>query len=262
MEKIVNRVFGGLILLAAGIFLSACGTERSGVEISSVPIAKVYLNGKEMGMTPYKNNNLKTGINEVRLDDGAGKSWEREIKLEDNVSTVISWDFSDETNDNGYILSMEKDGGEGSILVNSIPGGAAVNIGGTLDGYTPIKIDNLETGNKNIVVSYPGYKSVDLIVKIVSGYQLIIDSKLKEESIEAVVNPTPTTSKTMIKIKETETGWLRVRKSDDNNSEEIDRVKPGEEYEMISEESDWYQIKVNETESGWISAKYAEKTSE
>jgi hypothetical protein len=259
-NKIREAIMIGSVL-AAALFLSACGTDRSGVEIISAPIAKVYLNGKEVGMTPYKNNNLKTGVNEIKLDDGAGKSWGREIKLENNVSTVINWDFSDKNQDSGYILSMENNREKGSILVSSIPSGAAVNIEGELKGYTPIKIDNLESGNKNIIIGDSGYKSVDLIVKIVDGYQLIIDSKLKKESVAITVSPTPTVIKTMIKIKETETGWLRVRKSDNNNSEEIDRVKPGEEYEMISEENDWYQIKINDTENGWISTKYAEKIS-
>lgn len=263
MENKTNKIvmISGLIL--SSLFLGACGVDRSGVEIVSSPMAKVYLNGQELGMTPYKNNNLKAGVNKIKLSDNAGDIWEREIKLENNVSTVINWDFSDENS--GYILSMEKSGEKGSLLVNSIPSNAAVSVDGELKGYTPIKIDSLESGDKNVVINYSGYKAVDLIVKMLDGYQLIIDSKLKSENINvgnSSPNPSPIVNKTMVQIKETETGWLRVRKEANNSSVEIGRVKPKEKYEMLSEVKDWYQINLEASGSGWISAKYAEKISE
>lgn len=212
-----------------------------------------------VGMTPYKNNNLKPGINKIKLDDNSGNIWEREIKLENNISTVINWDFSN--NGSGYILSMEKSGGKSSLLVNSIPSNAAVSVEGELKGYTPIKINNLESGDKNVVINYSGHKAVDLIVKILDGYQLIIDSKLKTESIaeKNIVTPSPIINKNSLLIKETETGWLRVRQEANNNSPEIGRVKPKEKYEILSENKDWYQIQFEASASGWISAKYAEK---
>lgn len=94
------------IVFVSSLFLGACGVEKSGVEIVSPPIAKVYLNGKESGMTPYKNNSLKPGNIEIKLEDG-GNSWEREIRLENNVTTVINWNLG-KVDNSGYILSMEK----------------------------------------------------------------------------------------------------------------------------------------------------------
>lgn len=263
MEKKIVKTIMTVSLIAAGLFLGACGVnDRSGVEIVSAPIAKVYLNNKMVGMTPYKNNNLKPGINKIKLDDNSGNIWEREIKLENNISTVINWDFSN--NGSGYILSMEKSGEKSSLLVNSIPSNAAVSVEGELKGYTPMKVNNLESGDKNVVIKYSGYKAVDLIVKILDGYQLIIDSKLKTESgsEKNIVTPSPTINKNSLLIKETETGWLRVRQEANNNSPEIGRVKPKEKYEILSENKDWYQIQFEASASGWISAKYVEKISE
>jgi len=249
-----------MIVLLSALFLGACGVEKSGIEIVSSPIAKVYLNGKESGMTPYKNNSLKPGNVEIKLEDGEN-SWEREIKLENNVTTVINWKL-DKDNNSGYILSMEKSGENGSILINSSPGGAMIFIDGEVKASSPVKIENVGEGDKKISLSYPGYKKVNLIVKMVKNYQIIIDAKLEKEEKEKISNlVTPTPFKqmvAMVKIKETETGWLRVRNLPSSGGIEVGRVKPGESYELIEQNNDWYQIKFD-NKYGWISVKYAEK---
>jgi uncharacterized protein YgiM (DUF1202 family) len=68
------------------------------------------------------------------------------------------------------------------------------------------------------------------------------------------------TQTTMITIKETETGWLRVRESANGSSTEVAKVKPGEKYKMLAEVTDWYQIDLGNGKTGWVSAKYAEKS--
>lgn len=250
-----------VIVLLSSLFLGACGVEKSGVEIVSSPIAKVYLNGKESGMTPYKNNSLETGNVSLKLDDDEGNTWEREIELENNVTTVVNWNFNEDKN-SGYILSMERTGGNGSILVNSNPGGAIIYIDNEVKMASPAKIENVSEGDKKVSIVYPGYKSINLIVKMVKNYQLVIDAKLERDrsaELNNKITPTPTGQlEKMIKIKETETGWLRVRASPSNNGTEIGRVKPGENYKLISEDTDWYQISF-ENKDGWISSKYAEK---
>lgn len=211
-------------------------------------------------MTPYKNNSLKPGNIEIKLED-EGNSWEREIKLENNVTTVINWSLRKESN-SGYILSMEKSGESGSILINSSPSGAMIFIDGEVKASSPAKIENVGEGDKKISLSYPGYKNVNLIVKMVKNYQIIIDAKLEKEEktkISEVLIPTPFKQMlSMVKIKETETGWLRVRNLPSSGGIEIGRVKPGESFELLGENTDWYQIKFD-NKNGWISVKYAEK---
>ena len=249
-----------VIVLLSSLFLGACGVEKSGVEIVSSPIAKVYLNGKESGMTPYKNNSLMPGNIKIKLED-EGNSWEREIKLQNNVTTVINWKLNKDNN-SGYILSMEKSGESGSLLINSNPGGAMIFVDGELKASSPTKIENLEEGDKKISLSYPGFKNVNLIVKMVENYQIVIDAKLEKEEktkISEIASPTPVKQIVpMVKIKETETGWLRVRSSANSDGAEVGRVKPGESYELLNQNNEWYQIKF-ENKNGWISVKYAEK---
>jgi 2',3'-cyclic-nucleotide 2'-phosphodiesterase/3'-nucleotidase len=64
-----------------------------------------------------------------------------------------------------------------------------------------------------------------------------------------------------IRIKETETGFLRIRATASNGAAEVGRATPGEIYELISESNGWYQINFNDN-NAWVSAKYAEKISE
>ncbi len=249
------------IMIASGLFLGACGIDKSGVEIVSENTAKVYLNGRESGNTPYKNNTLKPGEIDIKLVDNKGSSWERKVKLESNVTSVINWSF-DENKDSGYILSMEKSGGNPSILVNSNPNGAMVYLDGELKTSSPAKIENIEEGDRKLSISYPGYKGVNLIVRAVSGYQLVVDVKLEKEVRENninIISPVPTKSLgSRVKIKDTETGWLRVRDASSNNGSEIGKAKPGETYDLINEVNGWYQISYNGKE-GWVSTKYAEK---
>jgi uncharacterized protein YgiM (DUF1202 family) len=62
-----------------------------------------------------------------------------------------------------------------------------------------------------------------------------------------------------ITIKETETGWLKVREASSSSGKEITRVKPGEKYVLLNETTDWYQIDLGNNKNGWISATYASK---
>lgn len=254
------------ILIFCGLFLGGCGVGRSGLEIVSNPIAKVYINDKEMGRSPYKSNDLKPGIVKVKILNDDGKIWEREIRLEENVSTVVSWNFEGESGSGGYLLAMERAGEGGALLINTQPENANVSVAGENKGYTPLRAENIGEGDKNISIAYPGYKNLNLIVKMVKGYQLIIDAKLVAEKIAevtpvATIQNSVTPSGPRIRIKETGTGWLRVREGANNSSAEIGRVIPGETYEYMSSDADWYLIKFKDKE-GWVSAKYVERISE
>jgi uncharacterized protein YgiM (DUF1202 family) len=63
-----------------------------------------------------------------------------------------------------------------------------------------------------------------------------------------------------IKIKETETGWLRVRESSSSASKEVAKINPGATYTMLEETRDWYKIDLGNGTNGWISTSYGEKS--
>lgn len=77
--------------------------------------------------------------------------------------------------------------------------------------------------------------------------------------------PTPTKAASVpakkIAIKDTPTGFLRVRK--EPLGEEIGRVKPDEEYSVLDSKTVsgvlWYKIPFSEVQDGWVSGEYVEK---
>lgn len=257
------------ILIIAAFFLSGCSLspKKSGLEIMSFPVAKVFLNGKEMGSTPYKNMNLKPGENEVKLVSG-NKEWKRKIDLQNNINTVVDWQFGEENNtDSGYILYLEKTGDKkASLLVNSSPDKSTITIDGQVKGISPIKIGDIGEGDKQLSISFPGYKDINVFMKAINGYQLVVNTKLameKNDINKIIEQQTEATSSLSvakkITIKETETGWLKVRETDSSSAKEITRVKPGEIYTLLEEKTEWYLIDLNNGKSGWISSTYALK---
>jgi len=71
---------------------------------------------------------------------------------------------------------------------------------------------------------------------------------------------TPATlDKPYVKINETPTGWLRVRKDPKLDGEELAKVNPGDMFPLKDEQSGWYQIEYEDGKMGWIAGQYAEK---
>lgn len=253
-----------ILIIGCGLLFGGCSLapKKSGVEIMSYPPAKVYIDGKEMGMTPYKNNELKPGEVEIKLATN-DKTWTKKIELHNNINTVIDWELSGEEKEfGGYILYMEKTGDKNAgLLVNTVPEKAAVQIEGEIKGFSPTRINDIGEGDKQVTLSFPGYKSLNVFIKSVLGYQIVIEGKLIEEkgvSEEKKEEVLQSRIEKEVVIKETETGWLRVREASSSAAVEVAKVKPGDKYKLIEETVDWYKIAVESSKSGWVSTKYAE----
>jgi hypothetical protein len=185
-----------------------------------------------------------------------------------------------------------------SLAVVSIPDQAVVRIDNEPKGFAPTQVDDLSPGSYQVVVSSPGYKEKVISANTVAGYKLTISVKLAQEvenieeeeaeeedaeeeegkvesgedekdEDEAGETPTPSPKATpeaevtpppkpYVKIKDTPTGWLRVRESPPDG-EELAKVDPGEMYPYLEEEDNgWYLIEYEDGEEGWVSGTYAE----
>lgn len=269
----MQRKWQFFILIFSSLLFGGCSlsSKKSAIEIDSYPVAKVFIDGKEMGLTPYRNRNLIPGEVEIRLEANE-KIWTRKVKLQNNISTVVDWEFGKSENENGgYILYLEKTGdkNQAGLLVNTVPNKSTITIDNEIKGMTPLKINDIGEGDRHIALSYPGHKTVDIFAKSLNGYQLVLESTLIEETVEetkgevdVVDNPDLVSepNQNLIKIKETETGWLRVREQDSAVAKEVGRVNPGETYPILEERADWYKIDLGGGKSGWIAASYAEKS--
>lgn len=256
-------------MLIFSVFLSGCNlaNEKAGVEIMSNPEAKVYIDGTEAGSTPYKNNSLKPKEVEVKLVTSKGE-WSKKIRLQNRTSTIIHRDFDVESGESGgYVLKIEPTGNKSKagLLVSCRPDRATIKIDGDAKGQSPYKWEDIGEGDKQIDLSFPARKKVVVFAKAILGYQLIIDADLAEEPIStkmASLQPEsspPLESRGELIIKNTETGWLRVRGQPNTVSAEVGRVNPGEKFLILNEQDSYYEIELSSGIKGWILTKYADK---
>lgn len=237
-------------------------------------------------------------------DDSDLSSWETKVTLTPNVLSIINHNFAvTETASSGEVIWLEKIGSKdkSSLAVVSDPE-AVVKIDGEPKGFTPSLTDDLAPGSYQVVVSSAGFEERTIPAKTVAGYKLIISVQLaqKTEGIAQVtpspelmptgakvtpspkltlapsgkITPSPKTTpkptgsvvieKPYVTIKETPTGWLRVRTAPDGqiikdeSGNEI-HLKPGETYPYLNEEKNsWYKIEYEKDKEGWISKVYAD----
>ncbi|RLC35641.1 hypothetical protein DRH14_00320 [Candidatus Shapirobacteria bacterium] len=262
-----------VILLLSGLFLSGCDLDKRkmAIEIRTIPDAKVFIDGKQAGTTPYINKSLKRRKLLLKLvpEDKELKDWEKEVDLNQSTTTVVNWKFGKNENDSsGYILTMEKVNkkDEASLIVNVKPNDSIIVIDGQVRDYSPAKIRKIEEGDAQVNISFPGYEKKILLLKFVKGFQLVTNVKLAKrktkennQEIRGEIEKRQEKEITKVKIKETGTGWLRVRQGPASSFTEIAKVDVGKEYELIEEKDEWFQINFENGKVGWISSKYAEK---
>lgn len=286
----MKKLFTFLGLLLGATLLAGCSLKKApaALQINTIPVANVFIGGKSMGKTPYQGSDFKAGEISLKLipESAAAPlvSWEGKIKLSNGVLTLIERDFaSSEAGSSGQVLTLErlKDKDLASLSLISDPDGALVHLDGEAKGFTPLTLEKIGVGDHQIVVSKEGFVEKNIKAKAVDGFKLIVNVKLAQEMEEQPVatlsgtptptatgkktTPTPTGSEKSqpasgeVLIKDTPTGWLRVRSSPSTASSELAKVNPGEKYPLLEEKSGWYKIEYEEGKTGWISAQYASK---
>jgi len=278
--KITLLIILGLISLVGFAYLvfSILKPKVAGIYIETTPLATVFIDGVEVGRTPYPKN-LKPGEIVVKLvPDSIDKPlvpYETKIDLVQGVKTVIRREFGEsEETSSGEIISFEKvDKDQVSLAVVSIPDSVELIIDGFERAFTPHRTTSIMPGPHQLILRMDGYQERKIDIKTYQGYKLIAIVKLAKKSggdeemvgnIEEIVKEEDIKNK--VKILSTPTGFLRVRNEPSISGKEIGTVEPGNEYELleVDEKTGWYKIKfVNEKtgdeSEGWITNQYAEK---
>jgi hypothetical protein len=295
--------FLGIFLLGIVLKTTVFNKKGSGaISVSSTPKAIVFIDGAQVGTTPYLNDKLEVGEHTLKLVPEATNDslspWEGKVILNPNVLTVVNRNLSSTSySSSGEIIWLEKipPKDKSAITVISVPDQAVVRVDGEPKGFSPITLENLTPGGYQVAVASPGYEERVVSAKTVAGYRLIINVQLakKVEGIEEATpsgervevtptqtTPTPTTKTTptlkptlqptitpppkpYIKIKETPTGWLRVRMEPGTSATEAAKVKPGEIFPYLGEEktvggAKWYKIEYEKDKEGWVVGTYVE----
>lgn len=251
----------------------------AGIYIETTPESTVYINGEQVGKTPYRKT-LKPEEAEIRLVPDSYQTplypFETKVQLVAGVETVIKREFGelDETS-SGETISFEAGPKEEtSLSVITIPDSAKLVIDGKDRAFTPHKTSAILPGTHVLDLAASGYSDKEIQVKTYKGYRLTAYVKLAKKSEEEGLETNNASNsaqlnaeeeKEKVEIKSTPTGFLRVRDEPSSLGNEIGRVVPGEQYVFVEEdkESGWYKIEFNDPEDeskilkGWISNQYA-----
>ena len=278
----------GLIIIVIAVirFLVTRGPKEGELRVDSQPEATVFLNDKNIGRTPYRDKQ-PTGDYTIKLvPDSATTqltSWEGSISVGQNLLTYVNANISDSdlttAVDVVWLQKITSSGSEFSVTTS--PDGATVLVDDVVKGVTPLTLSDIIPGDHTVSITNTGFLSRTLQIKTTAGYRLIANLKLSLSP----GSPTPTASPTAtatttgtsgtpsasssasqkpnpptpyVVIKDTPTGFLRVRMDASTTATEAARVNPGDKFHVEDSQSGWYEIKYDGTNMGWVSAQYVQ----
>lgn len=240
---------------AAELFLGI--KEKSGISVLSTPNeATVFLDGNEIGKTPFEDRNLEVREYNVKLEKEEA-SWQGKVKLTAQTLTIVNRDLAkDQASSSGEILTLDKGRG---VTVVSNPSGAEVEIDGKVFGKTPLNI-NITSGEHIINLSYPNYLNRSIKVTLPNNFNLTVsvDLALSDADLTTISAPVITQTPEVI-VKQTPTGFLRVRDKGSLLGKEIAQVKPGDTLILLEELSGWDRVRLPDGTEGYVSSTYVEK---
>jgi len=268
-----------VLIFSAVIFFLSQNKGTGALQVTSVPAAKVYLNDKLLGQTPLCECDLKNmipaGDYTVKLVPVQGdlQSFEQRITISSKVLTVVDRTFGQEGLGSGSIISLTpiSDKKDAQISAVSFPDTTEVFLDNNLEGQTPLLLKNITESDHELKLSKEGYKDKIIRIRTVLGYKLDsliflgIDQNAQAATATASANLISSPSAAIapqvakVLILQTPTGFLRVRDQASLGGAEIAQVKPGETYQLLNEQTGWYQIQLTNGKSGWISSQYAQK---
>lgn len=261
----VNYNFGPEEIFSSGDIRSKRTGE--GILVITHPLkAKVYLNGHEVGTGPLHLSS-SSGIHKILVSKEGYFSRELDIDVERGKRTVVEVFLAvnplekpkkiQEGKITLYDLSTEKvklassmeDWSKGVFFyekVKSLEFDALIDFEGRVYYKDKNAFDKKAAEGKNLVIGYLGNKeSTPLTIKAV-------------ETLSSITKASSQIIAKKVKIAPTPTGFLNVRSSPSTSSSVVDKVNPGETYDLLEEQSGWYKIKLPSGQ-GWVSSQYAKK---
>ncbi len=273
----------GAVALAVK-FLTNQGPKQGELRVDSNPAASIFLDNKSLGRTPFQDK-VGAGSFTIKLVPDSTTtqlaSWEGNIVVGPNLLTYVNADLTDSDLSSAVdILWLEKISSKQSELsVTTNPDGASVLVDDVTRGVTPISISDITPGDHTVTVTSAGFLTRTLKIRTTAGYRLITTMKLglssggqapvasssptlasptggpKTASSSAQANP----DKPYLVVKDTPTGFLRVRMDPSVSATEAARINPGDKFTILDTQNGWYEIRYDGTNTGWVSGQYVDK---
>lgn len=285
------------IIIAIIKFMNGRSPKEGELRVESSPVASVFIDNKHVGRTPFREK-VAIGQYTVKVvPETTVESlvpWQGKVSVGPNLLTYINTALADsELSTAVDILWLERNSSKKPIVsVTTNPDSATVLIDDATRGVSPLELSDVTSGDHTLTITSPGFLPRTIKIKATPGYKLIATFKLAlsaggdastsaTPTTDEVGTITPTPSKKMtptpskiasssaeqpdpvkpfITIKETPTGYLRVRMEPSTAATESARVNPGEKYHIEDEQTGWYKIIYDNSNTGWVSGQYAQKS--
>lgn len=276
MKKIILYItpfIVAIILFGLAVLFINQKTGKGALQVTASTDADVFLDGKPIGKTPLckceNKEMIKVGEYNLRLvpKDKNLFPYEEKININNSTLTVLDRIFGEGESASVITLDPIKEKNTSEIMIITFPDKADVFLDNNPQGKSSTKIENVTESDHELRINKDGFIEKTLRIRTTKGFLLkaIIylgasgegESALPE--IETTVAPSPAAITPRVLILETPTGFLRVRSSSSISTSETGRVIPGETFELLEEEEEWFKIKLEDGTEGWISSQYAEK---
>lgn len=276
-----------IILVASGLFLlvrviySFKDIEKGGLQVTANIKGRVLLDNKYIGDIPVRKINqpdtVTVGNYELRIEpeDKTHTAYTARVRVNGGVLTAADKTFLPGSLGSSYILTLEKSSSpKPQIEITTIPDGALVTIDSVALGATPYKSDSLSASEHEVEIQKEGFAKKTIRVRTVDNHILVVSASLGTGDIGTIPQVTPSLLPTLtgtptatpspevsekVTILPTPNGFLRVRSGAGTTYSEVGRVKPNETYDILSEQSGWYEIQLDTTTTGWVTSQYAKK---
>lgn len=265
------------LFVAIRFFILDSQNQFGNLKVISSPTASIFIDNVNAGKTPFKDK-YKIGEYMLKLiPEGAATetaSWQGKIKIYKNSLTYINRELgSSDVASAGEIFTVTKmekrpsNSNFGEIYVETEPQGAIVYLDNEEKGIAPLILGDVLKDEHEISVFLPGFLrrtqkiNIDPFYRVNASFKLAIDQLQAPAVKKNEATPSASVKKTQVTIKETPTGWLRVREEASLNASEAAKVKPGESYELLEEREGWYKIEYEKGKIGWISSEYSTASS-
>ena len=272
MKKLILPLLAFLTVFLIGYFFRQPLFSSAGVlEINTTPEVAVFINGQNMGTTPFKKE-FKPQKLEVKLaekNDPEKVLWQAKVPITSSAITLIKYQFN-QNDQQAYseLLTLTKipDKKNGALLISSLPDQAIINLDGETKGYTPLLLEEVSPGHHSLEINLDGYQNTIIGLNVAAGFQLNAEiklAKIDDEKNQEVASEKQNLTQETVTILSTPTGWLRVRGGPGTGFAEVARVNPGEEYSLLEKDGDWLKIALEseleeEKTEGWILGQYGE----
>ena len=247
-----------LMLRSSSLIVDLLGIkQKSGISITSTPSdATVFLNNEEVGKTPFEAMDLAVLEYQIKLQKDQ-VNWQGNVKLNAGTVAIVNRDLAaDIPSSAGEVLTLKK--GQGITLISN-PKDSKVTIDGSEVGISPLNL-NVKAGEHTIILDHANYIKRSIRVNLPDGYNLtiVVDLAISEADLSTVSLPVIKTTPEVI-VKNTPTGFLRVRDKPSLLGLEVAQVKPGDVLILLEEEGAWDRVRLADGAEGYVSSTYVEK---